>query len=81
MWLSGGVPNKPTTPPSEARLKACHKQCRIQKFIDGGTIFDGNCTCWCPNNCRFNLESKITELDHTLMWSDLKKFYRELSEE
>mgnify|MGYP006080581071 CR=1 FL=1 len=67
--------------PLSPRRKACLSQCRIQKFINGGSVFDGNCTCWNPNGCWFNLQDHITELDHTLMWPDIKKFYRDLSTE
>ncbi len=66
---------------SQARFDACRNQCRIQKFINGGTIFDGGCPCDIPNECWFNLQEHITELDHTMLWPDVKKIYREWNTE
>lgn len=60
-----------------SRRKACRKQCRIQKFIDGGSVFDGNCICDRPNECWFNLQDALTEVDPTVMFGDVLDFYRQ----
>lgn len=63
---------------STARNNACAKQCRIQKFMSGGTIFDGNCICDRPNQCWFNLQDKLPDVDPTVMFADVMDYYRQL---
>jgi hypothetical protein len=63
-----------------ARIKACRKQCRIQKYIDGGTVFDGNCTCDGPEDCRFQLQKYVKDIEQRY-WPDVIHFYRQLSTE
>ena len=65
------------------RRRACLNQCRIQKFINGGTIFDGNCICDYPNQCWFNLTDKLDNdvIDPTMLWPDVKQIYRQWNEE
>jgi hypothetical protein len=70
-------------PPMSARRKACLNQCRIQKYISGKTVFDGNCICDYPNQCWFNLTDKLDHdiIDPTMLWPDVKKIYIQWNEE
>ena len=64
---------------SLARYNACQRQCRIAKYLDGGSITDGNCPCERPIECRFGLAQDIVEDD--LMFPDCKSYIKELYSE
>lgn len=63
---------------SKARFNACAKQCRIQKFMSGGTIFDGNCTCDRPIECKFGLQDKLDAIEPTEYFPDVVEYWRQL---
>lgn len=83
-WIGGDVVpiNRYDNPdPESSRRKACRKQCKIQKFIEGGSIFEGNCICERPNQCWFNLQDELTDVDKTKLFADVMKYYIELASE
>ncbi len=67
--------------PMSARRKACLNQCRIQKCINGGTIFDGGCICERPNQCWFNLGHHLMFLEPTFLFPDVQQHCIELVKE
>lgn len=63
---------------SKARYAACLNQCRISKFLRGGTIFDGNCTCDKPIECMVNLQNMIGEETRNDYFPDILTHWRQL---
>lgn len=60
------------------RGKACYKQCRIVRYLDGKPIDDGNCPCERPMECRFpKLADLAFDEDVDLMFPDVKQFIKE----
>lgn len=66
---------------SKARFNACMNQCRIVKFMDGGTVFDGNCPCERPMECRFGLADKLDAVEPDEMFADAKIYMNQLFSE
>jgi hypothetical protein len=72
---------------NESRTRACEKQCRIKLYINGESITKGNCPCDAPNECKFGLgdvfakdvaEANDDEPDTSLLFPDVKQYYRAL---
>lgn len=63
------------------RRRACFNQCRLQKFYAGGTIFDGNCPCDSPIECRFSLPDWRDEDEAGLLFPPIRDLYKQLADE
>lgn len=64
------------------RKKACLRQCRLAKFREVGTIFEGGCPCERPSACQFKLPGySDDEDDYHLMFPDVRSYIRNLANE
>lgn len=69
---------------TEARFKACQRQCRIAKCLNGGSIFDGNCTCERLIECMCSLHKLIPEdfpLELDEVFPDIRTYWKVLWDE
>lgn len=67
-------------PENSSRKKACLRQCRLAKFHNGGTIFEGGCPCDRASECRFKLSGfSDDEDDYFLMFPDVRSYYKDLA--
>lgn len=66
---------------SKARYAACMNQCRIVKFLQGGTVFDGNCICDKPIECMVNLQTLISEDVRHDYFPDVRDYWTQVADE
>ncbi len=66
---------------SQARFNACQSQCRISRFLAGGTVFDGNCPCERPIECVFGLDDKLEFIEPDEMFADCKSYIKQVFSE
>lgn len=67
--------------PNSPRMKACLSQCRLMKFKNGGTIFEGGCPCDRGSECKFQLPPIGDEDEHFLAFPDLRSYWKDLVRE
>ena len=63
--------------PQSPRMRACLNQCRLQRFMTGGDMLSGGCTCDDPSMCRFHL-SRFVKLDPFKDFEDVDSYYNQL---